>query len=160
MVQIRGSYTYLHAVVTKSFASSALAPAINPAFPTIPIGAYGPLVGAAPFRRPRNTASLFVVLTQGRAQLSVAGYFSGKSDDSTFLSDGYFGNSMLLPNHNLDAAYQKLDVSASFRFHPRLRGYLSLENVGNEHYEAVFGFPALPSTIRVGLTVTLGGGHP
>jgi vitamin B12 transporter len=156
-VRIIGSYTYLRAVVTQSFASSALAPAINPAFPTTPIGAYGPLVGAAPFRHPRNTGSLLVTFTKGPAQLSLAGYFAGKSDDSTFLSDGYGGNSMLLPNHDLDAAYQKVDVSGSYRIHPRVRGYVSLENVLDQRYEAAFGFPALGRAARTGVTVILGG---
>ena len=49
---MRASYTYLDAVVTKSLSSGVLSPAINPAFPGIPIGAYSPLVGARPFRRP------------------------------------------------------------------------------------------------------------
>jgi vitamin B12 transporter len=157
MIRIVGSYTYLHAVVTKSFASSALAPAINPAFSTIPIGAYGPLVGAAPFRRPANIGSLLITFANGPAQVSLAGYFAGKSDDSTFQSDGYFGNSMLLPNHDLDAAYQKVDLSASYRIHPRLRWYISVENVLNQRYEATFGYPALPRGARTGITVIVGG---
>ena len=157
LIRVRGSYTYLRAVVTQSFESSALAPAINPAFPTIPIGAYGPLVGAAPFRHPTNTGSLLVTFTEGPAQLSLAGYFAGKSDDSTFLTDGYGGNSMLLPNHDLNPAYQKVDVSGSCRIHPRLRWYASVDNVLNQRYEAAFGFPALGRAARTGVTVILGG---
>jgi len=157
LVHVRGSYTHLQAVVTQSFASSALAPAINPAFPNIPIGAYGPLVGAAPFRHPANTGSLLATFTKGPAQVSLTGYFAGKSDDSTLLSDGYGGNSMLLPNHDLDAGYQKVDLSGSYRIHPRLRWYVSVENVLNQRYEAAFGFPALPRGARTGVTVTFGG---
>jgi vitamin B12 transporter len=157
LVRVRGSYTYLRAVVTQSFESSALAPAINPALPTIPIGAYGPLVGAAPFRHPTNTGSLLVTFTTGPARLSLAGYFAGKSDDSTFLTDGYGGNSMLLPNHDLDAAYQKVDLGGSYRIHPRLRWTVSFENVLDQRYEAAFGFPALGRAARTGVTVILGG---
>jgi vitamin B12 transporter len=157
MVRVVGSYTYMHAVVTQSFASSALAPAFNPAFPTIAIGAYGPLVGAAPFRHPSNLGSLLVTVAKGPAQVALAGYFAGKSDDSTFLSDGYFGNSMLLPNHDLDAAYQKIDLSASYRIVPRVRWYLSIQNLLNQAYDATFGFPALRRGARTGITVTLGG---
>jgi vitamin B12 transporter len=156
-VRVRASYTYLRAIVTQSFESSALAPAINPALPTIPIGAFGPLVGAAPFRHPTNTGSLLVMFTNGPAQLAVSGYFAGKSDDSTFLSDGYGGNSMLLPNHDLDAAYQKVDLSGSYRIHPRLRWYASVENILNQRYEAAFGFPALGRGVQTGVTVILGG---
>ena len=73
--------------------------------------------------------------------MTVAGSLVGKADDSTFLSDASFGNSMLLPNRDLDAAYQKVDLSASYRFHPRLRGYLSIENVANQTTKRRSDFP-------------------
>jgi vitamin B12 transporter len=156
-VRAAASYTYLDAVVTESFSGGALTPATNPAFPGIQIGQFSPLVGARPFRRPVHSGSLLVSYVQGPGQLSVAGYFSGKQDDSTFLSDGFFGNSLLLPNHNLDAAYQKIDLSGSYRIHPRLKWYASIENLGGEQYEAAAGFPALPRTLRTGVTVIVGG---
>ena len=158
--RVSASYTYLDALVTKSFASGALRPAINPKFPNIPIGAFSPLVGGRPFRRPTNSGTLVATYVEGPVQVTVAGSFIGKADDSTFLSDASFGNSMLLPNQDLDAAYQKIDVSASYRIHRRLRGYLSIENAADRHYEAAFGFPALALSARMGLTVTLGGDRP
>ena len=157
LVRLTASYTYLDAVVTKSFASGALKPAINPAFPGIPIGAYSPLVGAQPFRRPPHSGSVMARVAQGPVAVAVAGYFTGKSDDSTFLLDGLFGSSLLLPNHDLDAGYQKVDVSGSYRMHSRLRWSATIENVLNQRYEAAAGFRALPRTIRAGVTVTLGG---
>jgi iron complex outermembrane receptor protein/vitamin B12 transporter len=156
-IRVTASYMYLDAVVTKSFSSGALRPAINPAFPTIQIGQFSPLVGARPFRRPTNSGSMTVIYSDPRAQLSLAGYFFGKQDDSTFLSDANFGNSMLLPNKDLDAAYQKFDVSGSYRIHPRLRWYLTLENAFDQKFEAAAGFPALPRAARTGITVTVGG---
>jgi iron complex outermembrane receptor protein/vitamin B12 transporter len=87
----------------------------------------------------------------------VAGYFYGKQDDTTGLTDGFFGNSMLLPNRDLDPAYQKFDISGSYRIHPRLRWYLALENAFDQKFEPVAGFPALPRSIRTGVAVTLGG---
>ena len=156
-VRVTASYMYLDAVVTKSFSSGALRPAINPAFPTIPIGQYSPLVGARPFRRPTNSGSMTVTYSEAKAQLAIAGYFFGKQDDSTFLSDANFGTSMLLPNKDLDAAYQKFDVSGSYRIHPRLRWYLTLENAFDQKFEAAAGFPALPRAVRTGVRVTLGG---
>jgi iron complex outermembrane receptor protein/vitamin B12 transporter len=156
-LKVSGSYTFMKAVITQSFASSALSPAINPSFPGIPIGAFGPLVGSAPFRRPRNVGSLLATVTRGPGQVGVATFFAGKADDSTFMYDSYFGNTMLLPNHNLNAGYAKVDVSGAYRIHPRLRWYVTLENALDQSYAAVFGFPALPRTVRTGLTVTLGG---
>jgi iron complex outermembrane receptor protein/vitamin B12 transporter len=150
----RGSYTYLDATVTKAFGADA---SFNPDFPAIAIGPYSPLVGARPFRRPANSGSLLLMYTHGAGEITLSGSFAGKRDDSTFLSDPYFGASMLLPNHDLDPAYQKLDLSVAYRLHPRLRGYLTVENLLDRTYEAAFGYPALPLTARAGLRLTLGG---
>jgi iron complex outermembrane receptor protein/vitamin B12 transporter len=156
-VRVAGSYTYLDATVKASLSGGALTPAINPAFPGIPIGAFSPLVGSRPFRRPANSGSVLVSYSQGKAQIAVAGYFSGKQDDSTFLSDASFGNSMLLPNRDLDAAYAKLDLSGAYQLHRRLKWYISVENLADSKYEAAFGYPALPISVRTGATVMVGG---
>jgi iron complex outermembrane receptor protein/vitamin B12 transporter len=89
--------------------------------------------------------------------VTVSAYFAGTRDGSTFLSDQNFGNSMLLPNRDLDAAYQKVDLSGAYQIHPRLRAYASIENLLDKDYEASFGFPALPLTARVGFKLTFGG---
>jgi vitamin B12 transporter len=153
-LRVSGSYTYLDAEITRAF---GVTPAFNPKFPGVPIGAFSALVGARPFRRPAHSGTMFASYTRGPAQVAVAGYFSGKRDDSTFLSDPFFGNSMLLPNKDLDPAYQKIDLSAGYAVHPRLRVYTSVENLFDKKYDAAFGFPSLPFTIRAGAAVTLGG---
>jgi iron complex outermembrane receptor protein/vitamin B12 transporter len=154
-VRMSASYTYLDAAVTKAFSASA---ATNPAFPGVQIGAFSPLVGQRPFRRPPNSGSVMVSVNRGPGMITFAGYFAGKRDDSTFLSDRFFGNSLLLPNRDLDPAYQKLDLSASWALlHERARLYTSLENILDQKYDASFGFPALPRTIRAGVRILLGG---
>lgn len=155
---VGGGYTYMDTEVTESFTGSALAPSMNPAFPGIAIGQFAPLVGARPFRRPTHSGSVLVRFTEGPAQIAFAGYVVGKTDDSTFLSDAFFGTSMLLPNRDLTDGYQKVDVSGSYQVHPRLRWYASLENLLDADYTAAAGFPALGRTIRTGLTVNVGGG--
>lgn len=156
-LRLMASYTYTDAEVIDSFGSSALAPAINPSIPGIPIGAFAPLVGGRPFRLPTNAGNLLVSYADGPAQVTLAAYFSGKRDGSTFLSDEFFGNSLLLPNKDLEPAYQKVDLSGAYRVHPRLRLYVSIENLFDKDYESSFGFPSLPRTARAGLTVSLGG---
>jgi iron complex outermembrane receptor protein/vitamin B12 transporter len=156
-LRLLGSYTYLDAVVTKSFGSGARSPAINPAFPGIAIGQYSPLVGNRPFRRPANSGSVVLAYADRKTQVSIAGYFMGKRDDSTLLSDPFFGYSMLLPNQDMDAACQKFDISGSYRIHPRLRWYATIENAFDAAFEAVAGYPALPRTVRSGVTVRIGG---
>lgn len=153
----KGTYTYLDAVVTRSFSSSALQPAFNPAFPNIPIGAFSALVGNPPFRRPRHSGSLLIDYSRRRWGTAVGGYFVGRQDDSTFLTDGFFGNSLLLPNRNLNHGYQKVDVSGWFALNRVTTVYTSIENALSQRYDAAAGFPAPPLTFRTGVRLTLGG---
>jgi vitamin B12 transporter len=153
----RGGYTYLDAVVQHSFSSSALGPAFNPNFPTIPIGTSTPLVGSRPFRRAPHSGDFLIGYVRPKFTLSLSGSLVGRRDDSTHLTDAFFGNSLLLPNRNLDAGYQKIDFNGSLRINSALELYSSLENILNEHYDAAFGFPSLPFTFRTGVKFTLGG---
>jgi vitamin B12 transporter len=149
----QGSYTYLDAVVTKAFGFAS----INPLFPDIPIGAFSPLQGARPFRRAPHSGSFIVMYNKRRWNAAFSGYLVSRRDDSTFLSDGFFGNSMLLPNRNLAPGYQKLDLSVGYALTHYAKIYTSMENLLSQRYQPVFGFPAAPFTIRTGVTFTLGG---
>lgn len=156
-LRLMASYTYMDAEVTESFASSALQPAINPSIPGVPIGAFSPLLGQRPFRRPTHSGTLMASYAQGPAQITLSVDFLGRRDGSTFLSDAFFGNSLLLPNRNLEAAYQKVDLGGAYQVHPRLKLFVSSENLLNTQYVVSFGFPALPRTIRTGVAISIGG---
>jgi iron complex outermembrane receptor protein/vitamin B12 transporter len=156
-LRLMAAYTFLDAEVTDSFASSALGPAFNPSIPNVKIGAFSPLVGARPFRRPTHSGTLMASYTQGAGQVTLSVFFTGKRDGSTFLSDAFFGNSMLLPNAELEAGYQKVDLGGSYQVHPRLKLFVSSENLLDKDYESSFGFPALPRTVRGGIAVSIGG---
>ena len=152
-LRLRGNYTRLNAEVTKAFG----APLFNPAFPNLPIGAYSPLEGQRPFRRAPNSGSLGLYYSRRKFVGSFTGYIVSRRDDSTFLSDALFGNSMLLPNKNLAPAYQKFDLSGRYYVNSILAFYTSIENLFSEHYQPAFGFPASPFEIRSGITLTIGG---
>jgi len=153
----RGSYTYVDARILRSFSSDALRPSFNPAFPGLPIGAFAPLVGARPFQRAPHTGSLVLAWARSRWSVAVVGSFVGRRDTSTFLSDPFFGPSMLLPNRNLNPGYQKLDVSVSIRPHARLTLVAVVENVLNQRYTEVFGYPAPKLNFRAGARLNWGG---
>jgi iron complex outermembrane receptor protein/vitamin B12 transporter len=153
-IRAGGSYTYLDAEVTQALSASRSS---NPAFIGVAIGAFSPLVGERPFRRPANSGTLFISYAKGPAALALTGYFAGRRDDSTFLSDEFLGNSLLLPNQDLDPAYQKVDLSVSYLVHRQVKVFTSIENLFDEEYEAAFGYPSLPFAIRAGVTVTFGG---
>jgi vitamin B12 transporter len=156
----RAAYTYLDGVVRHSFSSDELFPSFNPLFPTIPIGAFSPLVGNRPFNRAPHTASIYLGYARRKLALALGGNFVGRRDSSTFLFDSSFGATMLLPNRNLAAAYQKVDVSGSYRLSRHLQVYSAIENLASQHYDPAPGFPALPFNFRSGIKLTLGGEVP
>jgi iron complex outermembrane receptor protein/vitamin B12 transporter len=154
----RGGYTYLDAVVQHSFSSDqAGGGSINPAFPEIPIGAFSPLVGARPFRIAPHSGYFVLNYARSKFYSSLVGTMVGKRDDSDFLFDPNYGPTMLLPNRNLDGAYQRLDLSGGYKITSRLTAYTNIQNLSSEHYAEAFGYPALPFTFRSGIKINFGG---
>jgi iron complex outermembrane receptor protein/vitamin B12 transporter len=126
----------------------------------IPIGEDSPLQGARPFRRAPHTG--FVTATYATRKLTgmFNAAFASRSDDSDFLG-GYDlngGNSLLLPNRNLDFGYAKLDLGGSYQLLTWLGIYAQAENLTNDRHIAPIGYPSLPLTVRAGLKVEWGPG--
>jgi vitamin B12 transporter len=155
---LRGGYTYLASLVEQSFASDTVAPAINPNLPGIPIGALSPLVGSRPFRRPPNSGFFAVQYTANRFSAALKGAFSGESDDSTFQlnNDLSGGDTLLLPNRNLDFGYTKLDLNAVIRATNHVSLFTQLDNLLGQQHMGPIGYPGLPFTIRAGMKIRIG----
>jgi vitamin B12 transporter len=160
---LRGGYTYLDARVLQSFASDAVAanqgvPTENPNLPGIAIGSLSPLVGARPFRRAPNTGYVDALYTQPRFTLDFKAAMASRSDDSTYLeySDLEGGNTLLLPNRNLDFGYVKLDIGGTYKWKHGLTYFAQINNVLNDQHIGPIGFPGLPLTFRTGLKLHLG----
>ncbi|HVG26473.1 MAG TPA: hypothetical protein VM865_02620, partial [Acidobacteriaceae bacterium] len=134
-------------------------PTENPNLPGIAIGAESPLIGARPFRRPPHMGFVTAQYTRPRYSVLFQGAFASRSDDSTFL-DGFdpnFGNSLLLPNHNLDFGYAKLDVGGTYALQRHVTVFAQVNNLMNNQHIGPIGFSGLPLTVRAGLKVRLGG---
>jgi len=159
---IRGGYTYLDAVVLHSFSSDAYSNGFannNPNFPDIPIGAEGPLVGARPFRRPPHSGFFAAQYIGNKFTAAFKGAMASRADDSTFL-DGFdtnFGNSLLLPNRNLDFGYAKLDLYGTYIINHHITAFTELGNLLSQHNIGPIGYPSLPFTVRAGLKIRVGG---
>jgi len=156
---LRGGYTYLDAVIQRSFTNddvALLGPV--PTYNGIPIGPDSPLVGARPFRRPPHTGFFTASYSHSRVTLLFNSAFASRSDDSDFLG-GYDingGNSLLLPNRNLDHGYAKIDLGGSFRLRDWLGVYAQAENLTDNQHSAPIGYVSLPTSVRVGLKFQLG----
>lgn len=154
----RAGYTYLDARIQRSFTSDAIGPSFNPNFPNVPIGIYSPLIGARPFRRAPQSGYFELSYRHGRLSAEVRGTLVGRRDDSDFLQyDANGGQSLLLPNRNLDGAYQRIDLVASYRMNRYVAAEGSFQNLLSEHYHEAFGYPSLPFTFRLGMKFSLGG---
>jgi vitamin B12 transporter len=163
---LRAGYTYLDAVVQRSFTSDALQPAFNtglpgepaPPFSKVPIGAFDPLRGARPFERPPHTGFAAVSYSGEKYAVAFTAAYASRSDDSTFLGgrDLVEGNSLLLPNRDLDFSYAKLDLGGSYQLLSWVAAYAQLDNLTGNKRIAPIGYPSLPFTFRVGLRFTLG----
>ena len=157
---LRGGYTYLDAVVQRSFDSDneALVGGYAPSYQGIPIGAISPLVGARPFRRPPHTGFFTASYAQKKITGVFTAAFASRSDDSTYLeySDANGGNSLLLPNRNLDFGYAKLDLGGSYQLLTWLSIYAQGENLLSQQHIAPIGYPSLPMNFRAGLRIQWG----
>jgi vitamin B12 transporter len=156
---LRGGYTYLASLVEQSLASDAVTPASNPNLPGIAIGALSPLAGSRPFHRPPNTGFFAVQYTGNRFTAAIKGALSGQSDDSTFQlnNDRNGGNTLLLPNRNLDFGYAKLDLNTTFNATSRVTLFTQLDNLLGQQHIGPIGYPGLPFTIRAGMKIRIGG---
>ncbi len=159
---LRGGYTYLDAQVQRSFDSDneALVGGYAPSYNGIPIGAISPLVGARPFRRAPHTGFLTATYATRKFSAMLTSAFASRSDDSTYLEyeDLSGGNSLLLPNRNLDFGYAKLDLGGSYQLLNWFGIYLQAENLTNNQHIAPIGYPSLPATLRGGIRIAWGPG--
>ena len=154
---VRGGYTLLNSTVEKSFSSDNSSPSYNPKYPNTPIGAYSPLVGNRPFRRAKQSGSYALIYARSRWYAEMTGSFVGRRDDSTFLTDANGGTTLLLPNRNLDPAYQILGLTTHLRINRHISSYTVFDNLLSQHYQQVLGYPGLPFNFRTGMQFSWGG---
>ncbi|HEV2324291.1 MAG TPA: TonB-dependent receptor [Terracidiphilus sp.] len=157
---LRGGYTWLDAVVQRSFSSDneALLGGTPFSFNGIPLGAYSPLKGARPFRRPPHTGYFTATYAGKRLTAMFTSFFASRSDDSTYLAfaDANGGNSLLLPNRNLDRAYAQLDLGGSYQLRSWVEIFTQANNLVSDRHIAPIGYVSLPMNVRAGLRMQWG----
>jgi iron complex outermembrane receptor protein/vitamin B12 transporter len=97
--------------------------------------------------------------THKKLTLNLKAAMAGRSDDSTFLvgEDANGGNTLLLPNRDLDYGYVKLDLSGSYALKRGFTYFAQINNLLNDQRIGPIGYPGLPLTFRTGLKLRLGG---
>jgi vitamin B12 transporter len=124
-----GSYTYLDSEVTESG---------NPSDSALQAGRWL-------LRRPRHSGSVQVNWNWRRMNVSSTTVFVGRRVDSDFLG--------LQPPLIWNSGYTNSDLAWSYRSSYHLTYYGLVENLLNQKYMEVLGYPALKITYRAGIRV-------
>ncbi len=97
--------------------------------------------------------------TANKFSAAIKGALASRSDDSTFQlhNDRNSGNSLLLPNQDLDFGYAKLDLNLLFNATRHVTVFTQLDNLLGQQHIGPIGYPGLPFTIRAGLKIRIGG---
>ena len=157
---LRAGYTYLDSVVQRSFTNddfALLGP--PPTYNGIPIGAFSPLTGARPFRRPPHTGFASATYADRRFTGILNLAYASRSDDSTYLQYSAYGpdpNALLLPNRNLDHGYVGLDLGGSYRVLSWLTLQAQANNLLSNQHMAPIGYPSMPMNFRSGIRIDWG----
>jgi len=161
----RGGYTYLDAVVQRSFTNddAALLGPVPKFTDGTPIGPYSPLKGARPFRRPPHTGFFTATWSREKFTAQFTSAFASRSDDSTYLGGVDVmgpgdGNGLLLPNRNLDYGWARLDLGGSYHLISWLSVYAQGNNLLSQHHIAPIGYPSLPLNFQAGVRLLWGPG--
>jgi outer membrane cobalamin receptor len=135
-LRVTGSYTFLRSRLDRS---------VDPA---------NREVGLPLLRRPRHSGSLEIIWTAQRYDLSLDGSFVGNRRDIDPVSGSRFdqrGQAIL------NSGYAKINLTGSYRISRFARIFARVENLMNQDYQEVLGFPAYRLNFSAGLRVMLGG---
>ena len=104
-------------------------------------------VGMPLLRRPKHSATALISYLGKRWGGNLAGSFVGRRPDSDFFGYGF--------DHA--AGYVRIDLGAWYAITSRITTYANVENVLDEHYQEVVGYPALGTNFRAGMRFRIGG---
>ena len=116
-------------------------------------GALNPEVGLPLLRRPRHSGSFEAGWTEENFDITVDGSLVGRRrdfDPVTFARFDPAGGAIF------NDGYAKLNASGSYRVRRPLTLFARVENLLNQDYEEILGFPAYRLNFTVGLRVRIG----
>jgi vitamin B12 transporter len=65
------------------------------------------------------------------------------------------GNTLLLPNRNLDFSYTKIDLGVTYQWKPWMALYTQLDNLTSNQHIGPIGYPSQPMNFRTGVRFTI-----
>lgn len=112
-------------------------------------------VGFSLLRRPRHSGTMNVAWIGDRFEVNLDGFFVGRRRDLDPVTFARF-----LPNGQplFNDAYQRVDLAGTYRFTSRVAMFARIENLLNQEYEEVLGYPAYKLNFSAGMKFRIGGG--
>lgn len=147
-LQIGGNYTLLKSELTSSaeiLDFSSESPQLIP----------NPEVGLPLLRRPRNSGSIYASLVANKFDVNLFGLFMGRRrdlDPVSFLKFDALGS----PIYN--SGYQKVDLTGAYRMTTWWTMFGRIENLLNQDYQEVLGYPSYRLNFSAGMRFRIGGG--
>lgn len=111
-------------------------------------------VGLPLLRRPRHSGALNVAWIGERFDLNLDAFFVGRRRDGDPIEFSPF-DAQGRPIYN--DGYAKLDLAGSYRLNSHVTMFARIENLLNQNYQEVLGYPAYRLNFSVGLRFRIGG---
>jgi outer membrane cobalamin receptor len=111
--------------------------------------------GASLLRRPKHSGTLLISYFGNRWGASLVGTFVGPRPDSDFTQ--FLIPAGIVPPINHVAGYARIDPGAWYAINSRITAYVNVQNVFNQHYQEVVGYPGLRVNVRAGMRYRIGG---
>lgn len=112
-------------------------------------------VGLPLLRRPRHSGSVEAAWTAARYDLSLEGSFLGRRRDIDPITGSRFDSG---DRPIFNDGYAKVNAAGSYRVNRFVSLFARVENLLNQDYEEVLGFPAYRLTFSAGVRIRVGGG--
>ena len=138
------SYTYVdHRVVTNVSTSQQFQP------------------GQPLLRRPKNSGNVRASWVSGRVSVNASARMVGDRHDNSFLSLRTVPNAArptpITTDITVNPGYTVMSLGVDVRAHALVTLYLRGENVADQSYESVLGYPAMPRSVVAGVRFHFGG---
>ncbi len=105
-------------------------------------------IGLPLLRRPKHSGSLNVSWTGEKFEANLDAFFIGRRRDLDPVTFSRFA---------YNQGYAKVDLAGSYRLSPRISAFARIENLLNQEYQEVLGYPAYRLNFSAGLRFRIGG---
>ena len=148
-LRLSGSYTFLRSRLDRAAEVLVFPP---PTFEGVFVT--NPELGLPLLRRPRHSGSFEATWVDQRFDVTVDGSFVGKRRDFIPFPFAKFDSSN---NPIFNEGYAKLNTAGAIHLSNSLSFFARVENLLNQNYQEVLGFPAHRLTFSAGLRIRVGG---